>query len=332
MRNIISFICGVVAMILLIIAMVLYLYNYKKEKYFYNAEIWLKDVFIIKDYINNKETLKQRLLIVSGSNSLFGFDSSIIDKNTNFTPINYATHAGLPINFLIDLIITRAKEGDIVFMPLEFGYYTRGEPKDDWWYIHNMFVWGGEYKKYISNIDIFRNLWTKNPLEFFSLVFRGGNSKSNINPILEMQKIWADSNASFRGYSFSSLNIYGDFSTQVGEIKDINTPYLDDDIKISNFFLQEYQRLESFAKSKHIRIFLTYPTMCNNPSFRLEVATKKLSKLKERLKEHDIILYGDFRDFYFDKKYFFDTSYHLNNEGVRLRSLAFVKLLKDMDL
>lgn len=107
-----------------------------------NAEIWLKNTYKIKDYINAQPTQKQRLIIIGDSNSLFGFNSALIDAKTKYKPINYATHGGLPLNYHIDKIIDSAKNGDIVLMPLAFGYYTREAPKNDIWYIQNMETWG----------------------------------------------------------------------------------------------------------------------------------------------------------------------------------------------
>lgn len=55
-----------------------------------NTEIQLKDMYKIKDMINDKLTTKQRLIVISGSNSLFGLNGAMIEANTQFRFIRFA--------------------------------------------------------------------------------------------------------------------------------------------------------------------------------------------------------------------------------------------------
>ena len=300
---------------------------------FQNSEVWLKDVYILKDYINAKPTTKQRILIVSGSNSLFGFDGALIDSQTAFIPINYATHAGLPISFHIDKILKVAKENDIIFLPLEFSYYWRGTPSTDYWYIQNILTWDKEYRAFINTKGVFL-AYVNNSANFMLKSFFKSFIKPThtpTNPIATMQEKWQNPQK-FEGYTYTSLNQYGDFCTQVGNLFKGNFGYLDSHFELSPFFLSEYARLLEFAKTKHIKIFLTYPTTMENPDFALNdpKTLAKIENLKAQLKAHNIEIYGDFREFHFAREYFFDTSYHLNAEGVTLRTQAFIKLIEQM--
>lgn len=300
---------------------------------FQNSEIWLKPLYTVKDFINSKPTTKQRLLIISGSNSLFGFDGALIDSQTRFEPINYGTHAGLPISFHIDKIIEQANEGDIIFMPLEFIYYTRNEPNEDYWYIQNMLTWNKTYTKYIVTQNTILAYIKNNPMIMLKNFFKSFIHPMHIseNPIATIQTKW-QSHQEFEGYEYTSLNQYGDFCTQVGSFYTNNTQYLSPNLTLSSFFLSEYTRLLEFAKSKNIKVFLTYPVTLENPEFSLNDPTTfaKIENLKAQLKAHNIDIYGDFRDFHFERKYFFDTASHLNSEGAILRTQAFIKLLEQM--
>ncbi len=309
-----------------------------------NAEIWLDNVYKIKDYINAKSSNKQRLIIISGSNSLFGFDSSLIDKHTKYQPINYATHAGLPINYHIDKIIENARKGDIVIMPLEFEYYTRNAPKDDIWYIRNMLIWGNGYMKYISIKGILLTYFSTNPnsviKDIFSFIKNNQNTFEQ-NPIDEMKNTWEQNLAknepcsSHNMYHYSGLSPYGDFCGQentelfVGE-----TNYgLQSNLKVSQFFIDEFKRLNTFAKNNEIKVFLTYPTSIENKLFSTNnpKTFEIIENLKMQLAKNGIAIYGDFRDFHFEQKYFFDTTYHLNRQGVILRTQNFIKFLNTLE-
>ena len=307
----------------------------------HNAEIWLDNLYKVKDYINATSTKKQRLIIISGSNSLFGFDSSLIAKYTKYQPINYATHAGLPINYHIDKIITNAKRGDIIVLPLEFQYYTKNSPNDDISYISNMLTWGNGYKKYISLKGLFLTYFRQSPLQIISKIYNWQKTKISDNSIEEMLTTW-DKNIAINNpcgeaivYSYKGLSPYGDFCAQENE-----KPYIVDydyglqaTTKISQFFIDEFLRLKEFAKKMDIKVFLTYPTSAENKHFSVKNPNtlQYIENLKIQLAKNNIKIYGDFKDFHFEQKYFYDTPYHLNKQGAVLRTKKFIELLKKLE-
>ncbi len=303
-----------------------------------NTEMWLDNLYKVKDYINANSSGK-RLIIISGSNSLFGFDSSLIAKHTKYQPINYATHASVPINYHIDKIIANAKNGDIVFIPLEFEYYTRKSPKDDIWYISNMLIWGNGYKKYISIKGLILTYFSTSPYTIMQKIVKPNKSRISDNPIDEMLKMW-DKNANnpcgeSASYSYKSLSPYGDFCAQENK-----EPYVVDsdykmkpNLQISQFFVSEFARLKAFAKENNIKIFLTYPVSAENEKFSLDnpKTHESIANLKAQLAKNSIKIYGDFRDFHFEQKYFYDTSYHLNKEGAILHTHRFIEFLAKLE-
>ncbi|MGX3011679.1 hypothetical protein ACWIUD_09010 [Helicobacter sp. 23-1044] len=303
-----------------------------------NAEIWLKNTYKIKDYINATPTQKRRLIIISDSNSLFGFNSALIDVKTKYKPINYATHGGLPINYHIDKIIDSAKDGDIVLMPLAFGYYTRGAPKDDLWYIQNMETWG-DYDKYIDFKGRILSYSQNPPLKVAKTIIKYiFYRKISPNIISDMQDKWANiapCEGKFEGYNYKSLSVYGDFCTQEnnGDFT-IKSDYgMAQSVEISAFFIDEFRRLQNFAESKNIKIILTYPATAENELFSANNTQilRNIKALQTALESLNIKIYGDFRDFIFSQKYFYDTNYHLNKNGAILRTEAVIKLLQNLE-
>lgn len=339
LKKILFFFAGITSYVFICYMIFFFIYMIFKVKPFlvYGYQEF-KTFYQIKEYINSQTIQKPRLLIVSGSNSIFSFDSKIIKENTPFYPVNFATNAGIPINFHIDKMIRNAKNGDYIFLPLEFEYYKKAEPKGEPQYIHDMLMWGDGYNKYISNVDIIK-AYILAPFNGKAINLRriGSQIKYNKpidNIILEWQKYVKSGEKKFSGHSFKSLNAYGEYAYHEGEAEKIDREYLPDNIKISDFFISEYKRLESFAKQNDIKIFLTYPVTAENPKFSLQdpKTFAKIERLKSELAKHGIPIYGDFRDSHFEKKYFFDSSgYHLNSEGAKLRTQNFVKMLKEME-
>ncbi|MWV61365.1 hypothetical protein DCO58_09985 [Helicobacter saguini] len=313
----------------IIIALLVYIMFIRQPHYFLYAERWLINLYKGKDFINEMPTNKKRILIVSGSNSLFGFNGEVIDKATNFKPINYASNAGLPLNFHIDRVMQHAKNGDAIFLPLEFHYYRASEPQHDIWYIHNMLSWGNGYDKYISTRDKITGYLKNSPSRSIEWFFKGFNPKYKDE--FDTQKMFHNPPFDF---GYTSLSKYGDFCTQEGELSErVNSGYLGSDLQLSTFFLSEYARLESFAKSHNIKVFLVFPVTLENPQFSLQDSNtyEKINNLVSQLAKHNIKIYGNFEDSHFERKYFYNTEYHLNASGTILRSQNFAKLLESLE-
>ena len=108
--------------------------------------------------------------------------------------------------------------------------------------------------------------------------------------------------------------------------------YFGGDMKVSAFFVQEFARLREFAQANDMRLYLIYPPTMENPSFSLKdpKTMEKIDNLAAQLAAQGIEIVGDFRDFHFDRRYFYDTPYHLNTQGAQLRSAEFIRLLRKL--
>ena len=58
-----------------------------------------------------------------------------------------------------------------------------------------------------------------------------------------------------------------------------------------------------------IKVFLTYPTSAENKHFSVKNPNtlQYIENLKIQLAKNNIKIYGDFKDFHFEQKYFYDT-------------------------
>ncbi|BDB66970.1 hypothetical protein Hc94105_1172 [Helicobacter cinaedi] len=350
-KQVIIFFVSALAAIVFYFISLIFCIHFTNLAVFQNVELWLKDTYHVKDMINNQPTHKQRLIVIGGSSTLYGFNGAMVEANTNFRFINYGTHAILPLNYHIDKIISQAKDNDTIILPLEFSYYTLDAPTDNYAYIQNMIVWGGDYRKYIDQSHIILAFIKNDPTQ---LLLGNGkyiirtlsqqqhisieailHKKQNLTPTHFVENIAFVPCQSFDWYavSYQSLSPSGDFCSAEGKryFNEMND-FLAPNLKLSNFFISEYKRLESFAKAHNIKLFLIYPPTMENPLFSLDdkETFTKIENLKQELAKHDIKIYGDFRDFHFDRKYFFDTAYHLNAEGANLRTYYFLKQLPKM--
>lgn len=312
-----------------------------------NAEVWLKDVYAVKDRLNSKPTELRRVLIFGGSNVLFGFNGAMIEANTPYAFINYGTHAGLPINYQVDKILHTARSGDIVFYSPVFRAFFATEPYEDYWYIQNMMSWDKEYGKFITQKHRILAYLYNDPMRIFqnlakilvrSLLKDPATPKATATPTKARSKDGVQilpCAQEFYGYSYKSLSPNGDFCSQYATSSFApNESYIDDNAKVSAFFIQEFSRLRDFAKARGITLLLLYPVSMENPLFSLHDRRThaKITQLESSLKAQGIYFANSWEEAHFDRKYFYDTGYHLNKHGVELHTIAFIKLLRSLKL
>lgn len=293
------------------------------------VEPWIKNVYVIKEYIAKQDNIKKRIIVVGGSSTLFGFNGAIIEKNTNFKFLNLGTHAGLPINYHLDKVLKMAKEGDKIFLPLEFSYYHKTTPYWDNWYIQNMLFWDTNYSQYITKEGILFSMLTTKPTDLIKATAKF-LKKQESNPIVK----WEQKEITPNMYSFLNLDKYGDFCFNLKNSFLENPQYIEKNQEVSDFFIDEFLRAKTILRERGVEIFLIYPPTIKNPNFNLddENTIKKIDYLKSELKKYNIEILGNPKDYHFDRDLFLDTAYHLNCEGAKQRSLNFLKLLNSLRL
>jgi hypothetical protein len=65
-----------------------------------------------------------RLVIFSGSNSMYGFNAKKIEQELGISTVNCGIHAGLSLDFLLWLTEHHFSSGDTIIMPLEYNLYN----------------------------------------------------------------------------------------------------------------------------------------------------------------------------------------------------------------
>ncbi|WP_394779230.1 hypothetical protein [Undibacterium sp.] len=64
-----------------------------------------------------------RVLVVAGSNAMFGIDSAQLESYWNRPVINLGVNAGLGLPYILNLSRRVARPGDVILMPLEYALY-----------------------------------------------------------------------------------------------------------------------------------------------------------------------------------------------------------------
>lgn len=311
------------------------------------ASWWLKDVIVKKEQIS--DTVKgERIIILSGSNGLFGFDGNLLSKKAGMPVVNLALHASLDINFYKMIAERNIRKGDIVILPIEYTYYTLNDSYNTW-FIDNMIAWGGsylrwidpvEYWKFISHVDLqkvvsgsFSNYLIKN----------GANYKSKLHSEDEIHAY--NNDGSFHEYDFKSIDSYGGILAPAENKRDAlaiiqdmekyqGGIYYTKNLKQTKYGISSVIGLVRYIEKMGATAVLTWPTSMKTQYFNKDdpQSNSMINTLTNNLKEHDIEIYCSPWSVNLDPKLFYDTAYHLNKEGARIRTEAVYSCLKHENL
>lgn len=300
------------------------------------AEWWLKEAVVKKTKLLEKIDAPERIIIISGSNSLFGFDSTVIEKGTGIPTFNFGLHASLDISYLEKIAKKITKQGDIIIAPLEYSFYLRENRYSDW-FINNMLGWGSDYISDLSFID---------KLKFFShteakRVFEGLLATPRVVMASDYDVNRFIPRGEYRGYSYKSVKTNGDIITPDGSTKYVmdlvngkadksNILNYQSDKKPQRYSISQIQKLKKTIESKGGRLIIIWPVSMETKFFNAnnELSTSFIHLISTEMSNSGINVYCDPYEFNIHHSYFFDTYYHLNNKGEVLRSKKVMECLK----
>jgi hypothetical protein len=133
------------------------------------------------------------------------------------------------------------------------------------------------------------------------------------------------------GYSLRDMNEYGDLQNNRGKTYEdefasilvIPFPYSRTAWDVLAGFL-------AYCDRRGIELVLGWPATLRNPHLEANMGTVRqhMEEIPERVRALKLRTLGSPEDFILDKKYFFDTNYHLNEEGRRIRTERLLPFLR----
>lgn len=308
------------------------------------ASWWLKDVIVKKELLS-KKTDGKRIVIISGSNGLFGFDGERMQKETGLPVVNLALHASLDLNFYRWIAERNIRKGDIVIVPLEFNYYTLSDSYNSW-FIDNMLAWGRDYLGWISPIEYWRFL---SHVEFKKVasgslsnwhIQHGSSYKTKLHSSKEIAQYQYD--GSFHEYDFRSVDETGGILAPKENKRDalplIEHPeknkaglYYMKDSKLTAYGLSSASYLIKSIENMGAKVFATWPTSMSTVYFRKDdaLSEKMIRSIKKEMEKSGVEMHCSPWDVNIDPSKFYDTAYHLNKAGAEIRTKAVVECMKN---
>ncbi|MGK7957402.1 MAG: hypothetical protein AB4063_19440 [Crocosphaera sp.] len=256
-----------------------------------------------------KESHSPRLIMVGGSNLSFGIKSEMIKDALNFNPINTGIHAAIGLKYMMDDILDDIQPGDIIIIAPEYQQFYGNTA-----YGHN------ELLRIIIDID--RESWKNLSMKQWRqiLPYFPQFSLSKLKP----SEYFFQPSKEINVYERRAFNQYGDvdihWSHPGNKVNPLNQ--LPNDFNES--LILEMVAFREQVTQKGAELYVTFPGY-QEASF--ENSREEIANIESKLIENDFILLGSAERYKIPNDMMYDTPYHLNKEGVELRTQ---KLIEDL--
>jgi hypothetical protein len=257
-----------------------------------------------------------KLVIVAGSNGLFNLSAERLTQ-TGLPTLNYSSHAGLGLEYILwqaQKVLTR---GDTVLLPLEYALYTEtGSPSEV--LLDHVFA---RDKTFFSALPLGRKIhyvFALSPQRLYQ------GLKARLRP----------PEPDLQGYQAKNLNAYGDETThtatlalKVDRLEPVSS--LREGKEVSQVSAALLRDFITWARIHDIQVLATFPATAYFEVYAEDKAKYATDAVLEFYKTQSVPVLGSPEDFMYSHQFIFDTGYHLNLQGTARNTEKTLELLRD---
>ena len=254
-----------------------------------------------------KESPSPRLIMIGGSNLSFGINSQMIKDALDLNPINTGIHADIGLKYMMDDVLEHIKPGDIVVMAPEYQHF------------YGTYAYG-RHSLLITVVDVDRdslnNLSAKQWLDILPFFPKFSFSK------LKPSEYFFQQSKKIGVYERRSFNQYGDVDihwSHPGKKVRPNDKFNDN---INENLIQEMVEFREKVSQKGAILYLTFPGY-QKASF--DKNKEEIYKIEKKLSQNNFLLLGYPERYKIPNNMMYNTPYHLNKEGVDLRTQRLIE-------
>lgn len=274
---------------------------------------------VVEDKVNllRNAPSAPRVLFVGGSNVLFGINAGQFGRETRLPAINFGCVAGMGPEMILHVLQNELQPGDLVVMAWEYGLYSFERSKNvNLTYMNLVYGQMSEFRKTLPKTDQFR----------LRLALPATSAYEGIaiyaNPYFKPNKIkhhW-------------QINEFGDLKSNIGNeiterhLREESDPGLLSPLEISSDFKSTIANFTFKCREKNVQLAATWPNSYKHPSYiNNPITAKNYATIRQYWKQMGITVVGNPEDSLMEAKYIFNTPYHLNQEGTRIRTRKLVE-------
>jgi hypothetical protein len=307
------------------------------------AEYWVRELLVFKREIGKQIGDQKKIIVASGSGTLFNIDTTSLTKSLGIPAINLGLMGGLPIDTILHEVNSISRKGDVVVMALEPDYYCReANPGYDSWQNRNAIAWNHEFwinKTLLQKIAALPSLGSKFPLEMINARLNSIFKPEIIAPrmaALDDNKILKKFSESPNSSAEPIFSIYN--MDSLGNIKNINESNYsgpvqpaEEDIKICPQTLEKLTKFVSKLKDREITVFFANTPYIAYDEINLSKVDASAKRFSDAMKHLGPVI--DKRaELVFPRDHFFDSILHLNQKGRERNTQILLNALQSLNL
>ncbi|MDD2357134.1 MAG: hypothetical protein PHX13_04415 [Thiovulaceae bacterium] len=283
---------------------------------------WVYDAYE-KKYQIAQNISKKKIVIVAGSNALFGVNSKMIEDAFGMPVVNYGVNAGIELPLTLELAKRVINPGDIVISPLEYPMYSStGSP----------------------GVQMIDYVLAREPQLFWKLTFY---EELYIVWHVDLKRIWdgyfnkSNSRVTNGLYGAHHIDNHGD---QIQSSEKYRTEWMLNELKNNYGLHPEKYGAEFSEKGRGWKYLETFVVWCEERDVEVIFMPSTLLRqesyfknTKERwfyeniaaeVRKRGWTYIGNPYDYMYDTKYYFDTNFHLVEKARKFRTQ---KMIEDLN-
>jgi hypothetical protein len=279
---------------------------------------WIDSLYRQKEVLLDRRAAQGgRLIIVGGSNALFGIDAELIERKLHIPTVNFGTHAGLGLSYMLYRVGKKMQRGDIILLDPEYDLWTdlfRDTPGPAFSYI-----WTYD-KPYLAHLPIRERLGmiASVPVGDWKADGWTGTARTTVQ---------YDNLKKTSGYNVASMDPSGDLRCVVGFHPVKTSGYY----FVENFNASGYVALRGFAaeaKSRGVRLLMTWPNYLRPSPEPTRESSMPPAGFAEQMAASGVTVLNNPADTAFPPSWFMDSAYHANPCCRRVRTEQLIERLR----
>ncbi|GBR73397.1 hypothetical protein NO1_0787 [Candidatus Termititenax aidoneus] len=259
---------------------------------------------ILDKYQMLKNTTSPKLVLVGGSNLAFGIDSQLLEKELQIPVVNTGVSAGFGLGRMLDSVLPFLNSGDILLISPEYSLFSN--------------AWNGDTAacELIFAARQYHLLIHPGYYDFPKDFLKYISDRSSVRFFTQTEP------ASVDAYTRDGFNQHGDYIKHLNkEAKEFSA--LGRAGEANKRYINRFFRFVDKISARGVFVLLTYPPFASasfNNSRQLIQELDKLFKAKENL-----VVISSPSEYFLDESFFYDSPYHLNAAGRKIRTTHLIK-------
>lgn len=265
-----------------------------------------------------------RIIVVGGSGGLYGIQAAMIEEMTGIPTVNFATHAGLGLPYLLHEAQQVLQPGDTAILAFEYELYFPAEIN-------------AVLSDYILSADP-AYLWElplRERIQFIASASIPAMFERILTPVSARETMFD----LMRRQQSGELNDRGDFIANAKadqpdgarETVEAQRPLgtlMSTGWNAPNAAWEQLSGFVTWCRENEIRVFATYPNTIDFAEYESGRMKQAERQIRKRFREMGVVTLGDARSAMLPAEDFFNTIYHPTFEGAERRTARLLESLK----